>query len=153
MKISLFLLTLLLSVNYSYAGSLLDTVKNDDFLIQGNTSILEHGDDHYLVSVGVADTSTSSSRLEKIARITSKVKAQHQLSQFINEVKVITTEQLEEKTVAEQHGRKKSTREIETKYIEIIKEMNEGPLKNIINIGSWSDSVTYFYAIGIKIPE
>ena len=151
MKISLFFFYFCYATN-AFAGTLLEKVKTDDFLMQGNLSVVDYAGEHFLVSVGTAFFNPAQRYTIKKVRIEAKLKAQYLLSQFINNIRMNTSENLEGKTVVKK-GNALSNRKIDSKYIEIIRETSNGPLKNIINIGTWTDSETCYHALGLNIPQ
>jgi hypothetical protein len=129
------------------AKTLLDQVKESSLLLDGNIAILTHGGNRSLVSVGVSEVDTTNLSSVKWARTTAKVRAQNQLSQFINDVSIEVIETMKDKVeIIEENGQPVSRQEGQT-YLEHIKETNRGALKNFITLGSWTDSTGYYHVI------
>lgn len=89
----------------------------------------------------------------KKARIESKLLSQQHLSEFINNMHINVLEAVEEVVIVSSTDNGIKTRKVDSKYIENIKETNEGHLTDIITIGEWSDQNSYYYAIGKELPK
>ncbi len=150
MKFSIFFYCFfLLSVSVLHAENLLEKVKNNEFLLAGNLAVFSIGSERHLVSVGTAEIKSSDPSAIKRARVMAKVRAQNQLSQFINDTRIEITEVLENKIqVVEEYGQKPLTQQKET-YIELIREATHGKIGNIITLDAWRDKNIYFYVFDL----
>ena len=135
-----------------FANDLLQKIREDQFLLLGNVGNVDYMDDKYIISVGVSSISNSSPSLKRKAMIETKAKAYSQLSKFIheNEIKVIELFKTKETVTKINNSQNKDSK---SEFVETIQEKNEGPLKMIENIGSWSTNEKFYWVTGIKIPQ
>lgn len=150
MKIKFFLI-LLLTTN-AQANSLSEIIKQDQFLLMGNIGIIDFLDEKYIISVGNAFIDGDKPDQIIKAMLIAKANAQSQLSKFANDNVIKVTKQIKNIITVIPKG-KSHIRDSKTKYIELINEKNEGPLKNIINIESWHTKNNYYWVIGVKILQ
>ena len=137
-------------VSFSSASTLKSEVQKDSMLSSGFTGFLIYENNHYLISVGISQIKNPTIQAKVNAIKEAKLSAQKELTKFIYEVTVKTKEELISKMAIIKDG-KNTTRITDEKYIEIIKENNDGILKNTIDIGKWKVKDEYFYALGTKI--
>jgi hypothetical protein len=151
MRIS-FLFFLLLFPASLFANELLQKIQEDQFLLLGYVGIVEYSDEKYIISVGEPTSTADNQVIKRKSMIEAKAKSYSQLSKFIHENEMRDTEQLNTiETLAKTNNSR--IRGEKSEYFETIQEKNEGPLKRIENIGSWTTKEYFYWVTGIKIPK
>lgn len=150
MKINFFLILLLATP--AHANSLSEIIRQDQFLLMGNIGIIDFFDEKYIISVGNAFIDDDKPDQIMKAMSMARANAQSQLSKFANDNVIKVTEEVKNIVTVIPKG-KPHIQDSKTKYIELINEKTEGPLKNIINIESWRTKNNYYWVIGVKIPQ
>jgi hypothetical protein len=144
--------TLLIGVLFSisvFATELKNIVMQDAMLSNGLTTFIKYQDTQYLVAVGISTISSNSIQAKINAIKGAKALAQSNLSKFINNTQVQSTQELIDKVIIVKNS-DKIKRDVTSKYLEIIKEKGSGILKNTIDIGKWKIDNEYFYVLGLK---
>ncbi|MDK9707053.1 MAG: hypothetical protein OEL83_08390 [Desulforhopalus sp.] len=144
-----FTVTILFSADNVRSETLLETIKNIEFLKTGNAQIIEHFGETYLVSVGVEDLMDAKPDQLRFAKTAAKMKAQKQLSALSNGENINVSELLMESTVKET-GKKPVAK---TSYSEEIRSKSEGSLGNLQFVGSWTENNQLFFAVAIKVKK
>ena len=155
--ISLCIILLFINNGIAYAGNkdLINFIKHNESLCDGNPDFLINEGLEYLISVGVSPIKDSTPEAKLNAITEAKLIADEGLMKFIYEVQFSSKEELikEIQTISSGNGEEKiiSTE----KYIEIIKEKGKGILKGSLNIGKWKseDKKEYFYAVGVILDQ
>ncbi len=151
MRISLLFFLLLLPTQL-FADNLLQKIQEDQFLLLGNVGIVDYLNEKFIISVGVSAIGINNPGLKRNSMVEAKAKAYSQLSKFIHENEIMVTElfQIQEKLTKTNNSQNKDSK---NEYTETIEEKNEGPLKMLENIGSWSTNDNYYWVTVIKIPQ
>ena len=141
------------SVGAADTKSLLNIIKNDQFLKSGNIDFLDFNGNSYLVSVGksLISGTTPSAKLNAIKE--ARLIAQENLVKFIYDVQVSSRETLTQtRTIKATDGKPVEVKR-NKQYIELIRERGEGLINKSITIGKWksSDKKEMYYAYGILI--
>lgn len=132
----------------SYASDILELIKKDSLIIDGNVGFVACNGMEYVISVGVAEKdSNDKAEMLKCYRIAKMISEQN-LSEFMNCTKLSSTRNLEIKK--NKIGNNFPIKSV--KFEEKIRTVNSGELK-FEHLGSWYDDVkkNCFCAIGIKL--
>jgi hypothetical protein len=132
------------------ANNLKNIVMENTMLSNGITTFIKYNNSTYLVAVGISEISNNSIQAKINAIKSAKTLAHTNLSKFINNLQIQSTQEFIDKTFIITNGNKVK-RDFESKYFEIIKEKSSGILKNTIDIGKFRIDNEYFYALGLKI--
>lgn len=140
---------------YAKNSDLLNLIKGNAFLEDGNIEFIILNEDKFCVSVGASIIQGKSAASKIKAMKEARIIAEEQLMKFIHSVQVSSKEVLESTTETRQTGTGINTREVRESYLELIRERGQGILRNIISIGKWKnkDKTEYFFGVGIKITE
>jgi hypothetical protein len=146
---SLIIISLIIILHkLSYASDILELIKKDSLIIDGNVGFIACNGMEYVISVGVAEKdSNDKTEMLKCYRI-AKLISEQNLSEFVNFTKLSSTRNLEiEKSQVSNNLPIKSV-----KLEEKIRTVNTGELK-FEHLGSWYDDgrKNCFFAIGIKL--
>ena len=119
---------------------LISWIKNNDFLMKGNISIVNHNENTYLVSVGKQYCdSMNNTACEQRASLTSE----RELTSFIHGVNLKSERKLEIKNttkIKKKDNKQYAKQKHQEKYIEKISKNTRGLLKNINTKSVWHES-------------
>jgi hypothetical protein len=130
---------------------LLKQIKNDPIISSGQTGILHVKGLAYLVSVGVAKIEKNTPEAKLKARKIARLIAEKELMLFIEGARIISDEKYSSETVTHGKAGPKLIKEIDSRYINKIRQMGAGSIRSILEVGRWKNETNDYYYCAVSI--